>query len=231
MDKEFIKIENIPVILWGTKSDSIYIYVHGKNANKEEANSFAEKAVKKGFQVLSFDLPEHGERINEDYPCVVWNGIHDLNIIGAYVQQGWVDIYLYGSSLGAYFSLLAYKDMPLKKCLFLSPILNMERLIQNMMKWFSVSEEELKEKQEIQTPIGEMLNWDYYCYVRNNPIDRWNVSTAILFGSEDNLTEREIVEDFVKRFDCDLTVLDGGEHWFHTEKQLTILDKWLDNQI
>ncbi|MFV0240873.1 MAG: alpha/beta hydrolase [Lacrimispora sphenoides] len=231
MDKEFIKIENIPVILWGTKSDSIYIYVHGKNSNKEEANSFAEKAVKKGFQVLSFDLPEHGERINEDYHCVVWNGIHDLNIIGAYVHQSWVDIYLYGSSLGAYFSLLAYKDMPLKKCLFLSPILDMERLIQNMMKWFNVSEEVLKEKQEIQTPIGEMLNWDYYCYVRNNPINRWNVSTAILFGSEDNLTEREIVEDFAKRFDCDLTVLDGGEHWFHTEKQLTILDKWLDKQI
>ncbi|MGL6219458.1 MAG: alpha/beta fold hydrolase, partial [Lacrimispora sphenoides] len=92
-------------------------------------------------------------------------------------------------------------------------------------------EEVLKEKQEIQTPIGEMLNWDYYCYARNNPIDRWNVSTAILFGTEDNLTERDIVEDFAKRFDCDLTVLDGGEHWFHTEKQLTILDKWLDKQI
>lgn len=231
MEKKYIKIKNIPAILWGTKADSIYIFVHGKKSNKEEASRFAEKAVKKGFQVLSFDLPEHGERSNENYPCVVWNGIHDLNMIGAYVQQGWNDIYLYGSSLGAYFSLLAYKDMPLKKCLFLSPILDMERLIQNMMKWFSVSEEMLKKKQEIQTPIGETLNWDYYCYARTNPIDRWNVPTAILYGSEDNLTEREIVVEFAKRFACDLTVLDGGEHWFHTEWQLTLLDKWLDNQI
>lgn len=170
-------------------------------------------------------MPEHGERTNENYPCVVWNGDHDLNIIGAYVQHGWNDVYLYGSSLGAYFSLLAYKDMPLKKCLFLSPILDMERLIQNMMKWFNVSEEVLKEKQEIQTPIGEKLN--YFCYVKNYPIDRWHVSTTILYGSEDNLTEREIVEDFAKRFSCVLTVLDGGEHRFHTEWQLTLLDKWL----
>lgn len=217
--------------MWETKSNSIYIYVHGKNASKEEADSFAEKAAKKGFQVLSFDLPEHGERLNENYPCVVWNGIHDLNIIGEYVQQGWNDIYLFGSSLGAYFSLLAYKNMPLKKCLFISPILDMEHLIQNMMKWFGVSEEVLKEKHEIQTPIGETLNWDYYCYVRSNPIDKWNVSTAILYGSEDNLTEREIVEDFAKRFVCDLTVIDGGEHWFHTEGHLTLLDQWLDKQI
>lgn len=231
MEKKIIKIENIPAILWGTKSNSIYIYVHGKNASKEEADSFAEKAAKKGFQVLSFDLPEHGERLNENNPCVVWNGIHDLNIIGEYVQQGWNDIYLFGSSLGAFFSLLAYKNMPLKKCLFISPILDMEHLIQNMMKWFGVSEEVLKEKHEIQTPIGETLNWDYYCYVRSNPIDKWNVSTAIIYGSEDNLTEREIVEDFAKRFVCDLTVIDGGEHWFHTEGQLTLLDQWLDKEI
>ena len=231
MLKEFIEIEKIPAILWGEKAGSIYIYVHGKNANKEEANSFAEKAVNKGFQVLSFDLPEHGERINENYPCVVWNGVRDLSIVGAYVQQNWNEIYLYGSSIGAYFSLLAYKDIPLKKCLFLSPILDMERLIQNMMRWFNVSEKTLKEKHEIQTPIGEILNWDYYCYARNNPIDRWDVPTAILCGSGDNLTEQEVVEFFAKRFNCDLTVLDGGEHWFHTERQLTFLEKWLKKYV
>lgn len=231
MKKEFIKIENIPAILWGDKTNSIYIYVHGKNASKEEANTFAEKAVKKGFQVISFDLPAHGERINENYPCVVWNGVRDLNSIGAYVQQGWDDIYLFGSSLGAYFSLLAFNDMPLKKCLFLSPLLDMERLLQNMMKRFGINEETLKERRELQTPIGETLNWDYYCYARDNPIEKWNIPTAILYGSEDNLTEREIVEDFTKRFACDLTILDGGEHWFHTEQQLAFLDKWLDKQI
>jgi pimeloyl-ACP methyl ester carboxylesterase len=103
----------------------------------------------------------------------------------------------------------------------------MERLIQNMMKWFSVSEETLKDKREIPTPMGETLNWDYYDYVKNNPIERWNVPTMILYGSEDNLTEREVMENFAKRFACDLAVLDCGEHWFHTEPQIAFWENGL----
>jgi len=231
MKNEALRIENIPAILWGEKSNSVYIYVHGKMSSKDEAQGFAEKAIQKGYQVLSFDLPEHGERTNENYPCMVWNGVYDLGIIEKYVRQVWRDICLYGSSLGAYFSLLAYKDLPLRKSLFLSPVLDMERLIQNMMIWFDVNEQMLKEKKEIPTPMGETFYWDYYCFVKENPIDKWNVPTSILYGSEDNLTEREVAESFSMRFNCDLTVLEGSEHWFHTEKQLAFLNKWLDEHI
>jgi len=231
MKNEALRIENIPAILWGEKSNSVYIYVHGKMSSKDGAQGFAEKAVQKGYQVLSFDLPEHGERTNENYPCMVWNGVYDLGIIEKYVRQVWRDICLYGSSLGAYFSLLAYKDLPLRKSLFLSPVLDMERLIQNMMIWFDVNEQMLKEKKEIPTPMGETFYWDYYCFVKENPIDKWNVPTSILYGSEDNLTEREVAESFSMRFNCDLTVLEGSEHWFHTEKQLAFLNKWLDEHI
>ena len=231
MKKLTFKIESIPATLWGEKSDDIYIYVHGKMSNKDEAHGFAEKASMKGYQVLSFDLPEHGERIDVNYPCNVWNGVYDLGIIKEYVKQGWRDLYLYGSSLGAYFILLAYSDLTIKKCLLVSPILDMERLIQKIMKWVNVSEQELKDKRIISTTMGETLCWDYYCYVRKNPIIRWNAPTAILYGSEDNLTEREVIENFTKRFNCDLTVLEDGEHWFHTDKQLTFLDKWLDQHI
>ena len=231
MKKEVLKIENIPAIIWGEKSDNLYIFVHGKMSSKEEARGFADIAERKGFQTLSFDLPEHGERKDKKYPCMVWNSVYDLGVIGNYTQRNWSSINLYGCSLGAYFSLLTYKDLPLKKCLFLSPILDMERLIQNMMKWFNISEQDLREKQTIPTPMGETLYWDYYCYVKENPIDKWNVPTAILYGSEDNMTEREIVEKFTKRFNCKLTVLENSEHWFHTEQQIAFLEKWLYEHI
>lgn len=231
MKTERITIEGIPAIIWGEKSDSIYIFVHGKMSSKEEAEGFAGKAEQRGYQVLSFDLPEHGERKDEDYPCMVWNGVHDLGVAGNYAQANWKNIYLFGSSLGAYFSLLAYKDMLIMKALFLSPVLDMVRLIQNMMKWFDVSEQELMEKGEIPTPMGETLYWDYYCYAKEHPVDRWDIPTAILYGSEDNLTEREVAEDFAERFKCNLTVLEGSEHWFHTEWQLNAFDKWLDENI
>jgi pimeloyl-ACP methyl ester carboxylesterase len=231
MKKELLHIDNIPAVIWGEKSDCVYIAVHGKMSDKYEAEGLAGKAALKGFQTISFDLPEHGDRKDENYPCMVWNAVHDLEAIGDYVFPKWNTVRLYGSSLGAYFSLLAYKEAPIEKCIFLSPVLDMERLIRNMMAAANVSEQDLKQKHEIRTPMGETLYWDYYCYVRENPIEKWNIPTSILYGSEDNITELEVVENFSKRFNCDLTVLEGSEHWFHTERQLSFLDTWLDKRI
>ena len=100
-----------------------------------------------------------------------------------------------------------------------------------MMNLFGVSERELKEKHEIVTSMGETLYWDCFCYVRENPIRKWDTPTSILYGSEDALTERDIVEGFTERFHCDLTVLEGSEHWFHTERQLAFLSGWIESQI
>ncbi len=65
MFKNSFKISNIPAVLWGDKSEKIFIAVHGNMSNKEDAviQILAEEADRKGYQVLSFDLPEHGERI------------------------------------------------------------------------------------------------------------------------------------------------------------------------
>lgn len=80
MDRqEKIKVNNIPAILYGPASDRLYLYVHGKLSRKEEAEHFASIAEKSGYQVLSFDLPEHGERASEQYSCTTQNGVHDLN--------------------------------------------------------------------------------------------------------------------------------------------------------
>lgn len=68
--------------------------------------------------------------------------------------------------MGGYFSLLAYYDEPLEHAFFLSPVLDMERIIQSMMNWFSVSEQRLQAEREISTPIGQTLYWDYYCYAK-----------------------------------------------------------------
>lgn len=231
MKKSVMAIENIPAILWGDKADRLYIYVHGKLGDKEEARFFAEKAVPRGFQVLSLDLPEHGGRKEEGCPCAVWNGVSDLAAVGEYARRGWSGVYLYAVSLGAYFSLLAYRGFPLVKCLFLSPLLDMQRLIESMLRQLGVSPQTLEERGEIPAPGGETLRWDYYSYVRERPVDEWNVPTEILYGSEDALTPRDAAAGFAKRFFCGLTVLEGGGHWFHGEGQLAFLDGWLDKHI
>ncbi|AOR23783.1 alpha/beta hydrolase [Clostridium taeniosporum] len=229
MKKQELKIENIPAILWGDKSDKLFVVVHGNMSNKADDTIviFAEEAIASGYQVLSFDLPEHGDRKEEAYACKVQNCVKDLNIIMKYAKSLSKNISVFACSMGAYFSLLAYKNEPLKQCLFLSPVVNMERIINNMMTWFNVSEEMLKSKEEIETPVGQTLYWDYYCYVKDNPIEAWNKPTSILYGSEDNLCEFQIVSEFTKQFDCDLQVMENGEHYFHTEEQLQFLRQWL----
>lgn len=227
MKIERILIDTIPAMVWGEPSDSVYIFVHGKQSNKEEAERLAKLTQEKGIQVISFDLPEHGERTNEPRNCSVQNGVEDLLSVLRYVETRWSHYYLFAISLGAYFCLLAYQNAALKKCLFVSPILDMRVLIENMMKWFQVDEMELEKKGEIETPIGETLIWDYYQYVKQHPINTWKAKTHILYGDHDGLTSKEVVEKFQTAFNCEVTVIENGEHYFQTAEQLTILDEWM----
>jgi pimeloyl-ACP methyl ester carboxylesterase len=226
-----IMIENIPAILWGEKSDKIFIAVHGNKSHKEDdvIASFAECAISKGYQVLSFDLPSHGDRMIDSVPCKVMNAVQDLETVMHYAKTLSNNINLFACSMGAYFSLLAYKDEALLQALFLSPVLNMERLINNMMIWFTISEEKLKAEQEIATPIGQMMYWDYYCYVKEHPVNKWNIPTSILYGTNDDTVECETVENFSAQFHAKLNLMENGEHYFHTPEQLSFFNEWCRN--
>ncbi|SFH18591.1 hypothetical protein SAMN05660649_04198 [Desulfotomaculum arcticum] len=197
-----INIDGIPSLIWGEKSDKVFIAVHGKMSSKENFTHFASIAESKGYQVLSFDLPEHGERKKQAYACNPWNGVHDLQLIMNFAKHNWPELNLYAESLGAYFSLLAYQKEPLQKCLFLSPVLNMVHLIENMMNWTGVDTAKLQVQKEIPTSFGETLSWEYYNFARQNEIRHWGAPTAILCGSKDNLTDRKTVEANCFRYKC-----------------------------
>ena len=117
-------------------------------------------------------------------------------------------------------------DSKIEKAYFISPIVDMERLITDMMAWANVTEDELKDKGIIRTSFGEDLSWDYLCYVREHPI-KWNTPTAILYGSKDNLTSYKTIAAFAEKHNAKLTVMENGEHWFHTEEQMRFLDDWI----
>ena len=226
-------IENIPAVLWGGPSENIMVAVHGNASNKadEPIALLAGAAVPLGYQVLSFDLPQHGDRKNEPTLCKVQNCIQDISRIMDFAAGQAGQISLFGCSMGAYFSLLACRDLPVRQSLFLSPIVDMKRLIDNMMAWFDVSPERLRAEQEIALPIGQTLYWDYYCYVRDNPVTAWEAPTAILYGEADNLCEYEVITSFAQRFGCSLTVMKQGEHYFHTPVQLDFYRRWLKQHL
>lgn len=220
---------DIPAILWGEDSNRVYVHVHGKMSRKEYAESFAAIAETKGYQTLSFDLPEHGER-TDSKRCDVWNGVSDLRTISDYAFTNWERVSLYACSIGAYFSLNAYNTMPFEKALFQSPIVDMERLVKNMMLWSGVTEAELESKKEIPSPV-DTLRWDYYQYIISHPITQWNIPTAILYGGKDNLQPEESVRAFAEKFGCSLTVSENSEHPFMAQSDALIVENWLCRNI
>lgn len=220
----------IPAIIWGEPSKKVAIAVHGNMSNKEDTvvTFFAAKAVEKRIQVISFDLPKHGERLNNDYQCTPENCISDLRKIYEFAYSEGSEISIFGCSIGAYFSLLAYCKHEIKQSLFISPVVNMERILKNMMEGFNISEELLKSEKKIKLPIGETLDWDYYTFVCQNPIDfEWNTPIDILYGLKDNICGKEDIEDFAKKNNAVIKIDDDGEHYYHTNEHLETINNWL----
>lgn len=233
MKIEHLKVGNIPAILWGNQTNKLFIAVHGNMSNKADAviTIFAEEAIKSGYQVLSFDLPQHGDRKEDTTLCKVQQCVQELHLVMEYATSISDAISVFACSIGAYFSLLAYKDDKLQQSLFLSPVVDMAAILMNLMTWFEITENQLMQENKIVTPMGEILYWDYYCYVKENPIINWPVTTSILCGSEDNVSDPNIITSFSTRFNCDLEVLSHGEHHFHTAKQLSALQFWVREKL
>lgn len=234
MKTKKIKINNIPSIIWGENSEKVFIAIHGNMSNKEDEiiKILADNIVSKNYSLISFDLPEHGDRKEDkEYLCKVQNCVKDLKTIMDYAKENYNQINIFACSMGVYFSLLAYQNEKIDLCLFLSPVVNMKHIIDNMMSSCSVTEKELKERKEIKTDFGQTLYWDYYLYVKNNPIETWNKKTFILYGRKDNMQSEKLIKEFSIKNDINLNILENGEHFFHTKEELKYYNDWINNII
>ena len=196
----------------------LIIYVHGKGGSAEEAKHY--QSLFPESDVIGFDYQSQNPwEAKSEFP-----GFFDLR------SKGYDAVTLIANSIGAFLSMHGLAEKKISQDMFISPIVNMERLISDMMMWSNVTEAELESKKEIPTEFGETLSWEYLCYVRKHPI-KWNIPTCILYGERDHLTSRETISGFADRIGAALTVMEDGEHWFHTEEQMKFLDHWISNSI
>jgi len=198
---------------------NVIVYVHGKGGNTEEANYYR-KFFNDDFDIIGFDYKSENP----------WNAKSEFSDYFDSIIPEYNKTILIANSIGAYFSLISLADKKIEKAMLISPIVDMERLIIDMMTWANVSEEELSIKKEIETPFGETLSWEYLSYVRKNPI-QWNIPTGILYAEKDNMTSISTITDFSKKINANITVMSGGEHWFHTKEQMDFLDNWIKINI
>lgn len=190
------------------------IYIHGKGGNAEEAAHYVPLCP--GCDVIGFDY--HAER--------PWDAKKEFAEYFDRMSGKYDAVTVIANSIGAFFAMNAETCGKINRAYFISPIVDMEKLISDMMTWADVTENELREKKEIETAFGETLSWEYLCYVRENPV-KWDIPTHILCGEKDHLTSFETVSAFARKTGASLDVMPGGEHWFHTEEQMRYLDEWL----
>lgn len=190
------------------------LYIHGKGGSAAESVH---------YEPLFSDCDVIGLDHKTFTPWETGKEIHNAIIK---LKADYDHIILIANSIGTYFSMNADIDELIDKAYFISPIVDMEKLIADMMTWTNVTEDELKEQSVIRTDFGEDLSWEYLCYVRKNPVE-WSVPTAILYGRNDVLTSYETISTFAEKHNASLTVMDNGEHWFHTEEQMKFLDDWI----
>ena len=192
----------------------LVLYIHGKGGSPAESEHYS-------------PLFPDCDVVGLDYQtCTPWETGKEICETVEGLRHGYENVILIANSIGAYFAMCAGIEPMLRKAYFISPIVDMEKLISDMMRLTGVTESELEARGTIPTSFGEELSWEYLSYVRTHPI-RWNVPTQILYGSHDQMTAYETIEAFAKRHGAGLTVMEGGKHWFHTEEQMRFLDDWI----
>lgn len=193
----------------------LVLYVHGKGGNAEEAAHY-------------IPLFPDCRVVGLDYTATTpWDAVSEFRAaFDALTADAPASVTLIANSIGAYFSLYALADRRIDRALLISPVTDMERLITDRMAEAGVSERELQERGEIPTAYGDPLSWAYLTWVRTHPLT-WCIPTHVLYAGGDTLVARDTVEAFVGKFDASLTVMENGEHWFHTEEQMAFLDGWI----
>ena len=194
------------------------VYIHGRGGSAAEASHYA--ALLPEYRVLGFDYKADSPMgAAAEYPAY---------FAPLCRQNG--PVTLIANSIGAYFAMHALDGALIERSFLISPVVDMEKLITGMMRAAGITETELQTRGEIPVFSGETLSWEYLRYVRGHPLC-WNVPTEILYGENDALTDYETVSAFAKRTGARLTVMPGGEHWFHTEEQMDFLDRWLKRRL
>lgn len=194
----------------------LVLYVHGKGGSAKEAEHYI--SLFPDCDVIGFDYLGN----------TPWDTEAEFQNEYDILSAMYDGIILIANSIGAYFAMNALHDRRIEKAYFISPIVNMEKLIMDMIGWAETSEEELRKKGEIQTAFGEKLSWEYLEYVRKHPIC-WEISTKILYATGDHLVSQEAINAFAESHNAELCVMHGGEHWFHTEEQMAFLNQWIES--
>ena len=189
------------------------LYIHGMGGNAGESAFYAPLFLGRdviGLDYKTFTPRETGKEIKDAVVSL---------------KKRYADVLVIANSIGAFFLMHSGTCGLISRAYFISPVVDMESMISGMMARAGVDEKELEQKGVIETGEGA-LSWEYLSYVRTHkPV--WNTPTFILYGGGDETVAYGDVKRFAMTHNARLTVMEGGEHWFHTDEQMQFLRSWM----
>lgn len=111
------------------------IYIHGKGGNAGEAAH---------YQPLFPDSAVYGFDYIAQTP---WEAKREFTQYFEFLSCEYPSVKIIANSIGAYFTMCYLSDRQIERAYFISPIVDMEKLINDMMGWANVTEEELQARE------------------------------------------------------------------------------------
>ena len=106
----------------------LVVYIHGKGGSAAEAEHY--KKLFPAYDVIGFDYQAQ----------TPWDAVSEFTAFFTPLRQQYDTVVLLANSIGAFFSMSSLSEKFIDRALFISPIVNMETLISDMMGWAGVTE-------------------------------------------------------------------------------------------
>ena len=113
-----------------------WLHLNGKGGNANEAEHY--KPFFAESDVIGFDYQAQNP----------WEAQKEFSSFFEVHSQVYDSVTLIANSIGAFFSMSALTKKQVAQAILISPVVNMEKLIVDMMMWANVTEEELRIKKK-----------------------------------------------------------------------------------
>jgi len=222
--EEFV-LDGIPALRWGKPGGRAVVGVHGQFSNKLDPvmAQCGEVIASRGDQLITFDLPTHGDRRDDK----VFNAMVTSPEVRAFAQLARsqsTEVGLLASSIGAYFSLCDTPTGTFERAWLVSPLIDLEYYIRDVMAEYSVTDEQLEAETVIDTPRA-VLEWPYLRFVEEHPA-RLDIPSWTIRGDQDEVVPLDALSRFVSAPGVELVQIEGGQHFLGQPPHLETVVAW-----
>ncbi|WP_279014206.1 alpha/beta hydrolase [Actinomyces oris] len=228
-EPEELLLDGIPALRWGEPGGRAVIGVHGQFSNKHDPvmARCGDVIASWGDQLITFDLPAHGDR-QDDKAFTPMDASPEVRAFARLARSQSTEVSLLANSIGAYFSLCDTPAGTFERAWMVSPLLDLEYYIRDIMAEYSVTDEQLEAQTVIDTPRG-VLERSYLRFVEEHPA-RLNAPSWIIRGDQDEVVPLNALSRFVGAPGVELVQVEGGQHFLGQPPHLDTVVAWFEER-